>query len=348
MTGVQNCIDSLYVRRLSAVADGRDQQPRMKLELAFELDLRELPRWLYLWSGIVEADSSELIPSVDIAGEGIFSPQFLFQTTYRPHRARSPLREVGCISVSSDLCSDSSRPLGSMKNSLPIESYRYVQMDIDSRRQKSAVQVATAISLGPGNQLLAVNPFSARISLIKLLPGVPESIAFSDGHEPPILLQAAVVSDGALSLSQTKSGLELRISSKGFCEFMAAESGHKILQLRQPFSIAASLSGNTWVVARAEHCIIKMTKSGGWEARFGHFGFECGGFFYPEYAAEFEDGSIAVAQNIWNRSIKLITPKGEEFGAMKLPYKTNGIAVMHGLLFVIEANSDLLHIYERS
>ena len=98
---------------------------------------------------------------------------------------------------------------------------------------------------------------------------------------------------------------------------------------------------------RRNHRLLRFTDEGIVTREIGKCGLRDGELFMPEAVAEFEDGIMAVAQNSYNRSIKLFSASGVELGKMPLTYFAPAMLVISRKLYVTDISCGALRVYER-
>lgn len=140
----------------------------------------------------------------------------------------------------------------------------------------------------------------------------------------------------------------IRITPEGRCEIFSDRVGKGRGEFRYPSYLCLGRQGSLWIVDCRNHRIQKLDAAGTWVLEIGRCGLDNGSLYFPESVAEFADGVVAVAQNRWNRCVKLFSPTGEELGKMALDYDAGGMAIRSERLLVAARGGDSIRVYERA
>jgi hypothetical protein len=331
--GIQSCLDSLCSSLTALLADPSCDQaklnPWLLLAHVSEVDLRQASEWAYLWLGIVEGTTA-MIPL-------LWLPPFVQNERKYTRPAGHALFHKGYWAYP-----DTAACLREVDR-IPIDE------KLPESRQESdrSIIKVSAISLDPQGRILISDCVNKRIRRLHLQPDTPMLFQFSGVEGQQVSLQAELGTDGTMSL--TKAGkLRVRATRVGMCEIICDGVKNATMELRQPHRLSAGRGNRISLVARTSHYVINVDENGACEKPMGRCGFGAGQLYYPESAAEFDDGVTAVAQNTWNRAIKLFGTEGDEIGAMKLTYRVEDMIILDGRLFVADADNKVFHVYERN
>jgi len=141
------------------------------------------------------------------------------------------------------------------------------------------------------------------------------------------------------------------ITEAGAIRTLVGKSGTRPGEFRHPLSLcvdAANPGSAFWVVDEGNHRLQKFDELGLCLGQIGRCGSGPGCFIFPQQVAQFPDGMLIVSQFRLDRSLKLLSPRGEELDRLFLDYAPGGILVNEGLLLVTELNGQHIRVYKRT
>jgi len=154
--------------------------------------------------------------------------------------------------------------------------------------------------------------------------------------------------DGAMLIADTGNHRIIRIPAAGDWEAIGARAGTEQGEWRHPFGFCLDeASGRIWVVDHRNHRLQSLPDGGEPGAIIGGCGFGRGNLLWPESAALYADGLLAVAQGRFLRALKLFSGDGEELGRLALDFMPGCMLVSKGLLLVAEFDGNSIRIFER-
>ena len=154
--------------------------------------------------------------------------------------------------------------------------------------------------------------------------------------------------DGAMLIADTGNNRIVRIPAEGDWEATGARSGTMPGEWRHPFGFCLDeASGCVWVVDHRNHRLHRLDAGGEGATIIGGCGFGRGKLLWPESAAFYSDGVVAVAQGRFLRTLKLFSRQGEELDQQALDFMPGCMLVCKGLLLVTEFDGNCIRIFER-
>ena len=372
---IQNRLDALLMRRLllsrAAAQDPGAIQAWKQAALQLEAGLQKVLEWVYRWSGVAEPPTERLpltwvlpLPEV-LRNRARAAGHAAFRRTYHsPTPPPSSLRELERIPLADSRDSTPARPYslarspqGELFVSL-LEGHQALRLDPDGKimqrigrpgKAAGEFQRPTGLALDSEGRLWVSDSDNHRIQVLDLMHDSVEIIG-SYGSQPGQFIAPLGIGarpDGSMLVADTGNCRLVRVAPNGTCDIFSDKIGREIGEVLHPTHFGAGGHGGLWLVDRHNHRIQKLDHEERWTQSIGKCGLFQGCLFLPESVAEFEDGTIAVAQNQWSRGIKLFAPNGVELDRMVLAYYAAGMLVHHKRLFVAATYDDSIRVYER-
>ncbi len=364
-------LDDLRARRLGIAAESlshrRWADSWCQAAGACEEHLQRTLEWIYRWSGVVEG-TQELLPLPWI----LPLPETLRDQARAPGHAASRRSRWSYTPKPSRLREVHRMPLGAAPSPLHphglafLDERLFVSLNGGhevvelhpagnvTRRIGTGGSAAGALRRPAGivfdgrGRLWVVDSENRRVVLLDLERGSADRIP--SGAESPWLnchpFGIGRMADGSMLVSDSGNRL-VRVRLDGAWDIHTGIQGTGLGEFRNPTQVSPGLGGTLWIVDRNNHRVQKLDSEGRCLQAIGRCGLGHGELFTPESVAQFEDGVVAVAQNRWNRCIKLFTPEGVEFDRTVLTYFAEGMRVHGGRLYVAAMDQDAIVVYER-
>jgi hypothetical protein len=373
-TEIQSRIDDSYMLRLHLpkVTSGDRSLVEKWVQTAqtMEADFQQTLEWVYSWHGIVEG-GSHLLPlswHLPVSEGSPEVPRPPGHMVYRqrhqgPKEASRCLNEVARILVGREddpgnphglACSpegDLFVTLGFRHQVLHLDRGDIVIESIGSPgRGAGEFQKPACLALDRNRRLWVGDLGNNRIQIFDLERGTAEILG-SFGSEPGQLIAPSGIcasADGSMLVADAGNQRIIRITPERRCEIFSDRVGKGRGEFRCPSDLCLGRQGDLWIVDCRNHRIQKLDAGGRWVLEIGRCGLDNGSLYFPESVAEFDDGVVAVAQNQWNRCVKLFSPTGEELGKMALDYDAGGMAIRSERLLVAARDGDSIRVYERT
>jgi len=370
---IQIRIDDLFMRRLTLSQEATRDRSRveswMQAALAMEADLQKVLEWIYRWSGVVEGTMELLplpwlLPLPEVLRDKARAPGHVAYrrspNSYTP--APSCLREVGRIPLDiGQLTAVHPHCLAfSLEGDLLVSlnrGHQILQLDCKGKiirrigkpgRAAAEFQGPAGISVDSQGRLWVVDSENQRVQIVDLENGDVHVVSSRSSLPWLVCHPFGIGPMSDRSMLITDSGDRMvRIRPEGTWEVFSDTAGKGLGEFRHPTQLSPGIQGTLWIVDQRNHRVQKLDAEGRWVQEIGGCGLDHARLFFPESVAQFEDGVVAVAQNRWNRCIKLYTPDGIEFDRTVLTYFAEGMLVRGGRLFVAAMDIDSILVYER-
>ncbi len=214
----------------------------------------------------------------------------------------------------------------------PLDGPLGIATDSDGR-----IWVSESLS----HRIKIIDPGTGQIDILEFSP--KDSIHL---RNPMGIHRAA---NGSMLIADTCNNRVLSVSNAESPEILCDRIGKNRGELRYPFSFCSSSSNDTfWVVDNRNHRLQEFSLEGTPIRVIGGAGLGLGRLVLPEFAAQFDDGSIVIGQSACIKALKLFSPDGDELDSIQLDYSPRGMLVYQGLLLVCEWAGDHIYVYERT
>jgi hypothetical protein len=149
-------------------------------------------------------------------------------------------------------------------------------------------------------------------------------------------------------IADTQNSRILVAKDKSQVRTLIDRRGNKPGEIQHPIAFCTIVGdSDIYVLEIRNHRFQRFGIEGQTRGCTGGEGLGRGQLILPESIATFDDGMIAVSQRACTRVLKLFSAKGDELDALHVNYHPWGILAHKTTLFVCEAFSDYLHVYER-
>ncbi len=334
---------------------------------AFEAHFMGVLEWIYRWSGVVEGTQELLplpwlLPLPEVLRDKARAPgHAAFRRSRRSYKPKpSRLREVLRIPLGTGpeplhphcISFHDGRLFVSLNRGhevLEVQPEGGVLRRIAKPKTAArAFQRPAGIAFDDVGRLWVVDAENRSVEVLDLDRGAAYHVPpggdspWQDGHPFGIGRMA----DGAMLVSDSGNGI-VRFRPDGSWDTLVRAEGTGLGEFRHPTQLSPGLEGSLWVVDRNNHRVQRVDPAGRCVQAIGRCGLGRDALFAPESVAQFEDGAVAVAQNRWNRCLKLFTPEGAEFDRTPLTCFAQGMWVHRGRLYVAAMDQDSILVYER-
>jgi hypothetical protein len=368
---IQDRLNDLLMLRLRLQREPNRDDSLVKrwteVSLAAEADLQQALEGVYRWSGIVEGSEKLwpipwLLPETPFGTDRVPGRVVCRQSHQSYKHLFSCLREVDQIPLgpgneSRNPHSLARSPEGDLFVSLAL-AHQILRLDAEGNiierfgnpgKGAGEFQGPRGLALDSNGRLWVADCDNHRIQVFDLKRNTVEIVgSYGSGLGQFIApLGIGARPDGSMLVTDSGNHRIIRITSEGKCEIFNDRSGRGRGELRQPTAFYPGGQGSLWLVDQGNHRLQKLDAAADWVQEIGACGLGSGSLFLPESAAEFGDGVVAVAQNRWNRVVKLFSPSGAEVGKMVLNYIAGGMIVDRQRLLVVAMDLDSIRVYER-